>query len=92
MIFTLFNCLISVTAILFSAIAKVLMGRGFFFNSFGKFTYNPSLQHFFQCVIDQQFAISHCSIYFHCFYDMILVLRFHTFFQLFKNFGKDPGQ
>ena len=30
MIFTLFNCLISVTAILFSVIAKVLMERGFF--------------------------------------------------------------
>ena len=91
MIFTLFNCLISVTAILFSAIAKVLMGRGFFLNSFGNFTHSPSLQHFFfQCVIDQQFTISNCSIYFHCCYDVILVLSFSHVLPAIQEFWKRP--
>ena len=88
MIFTLFNCWISVTAILFSAIAKVLMRRGFFLHSFGKFTHDPSLQHFFQCVIDQQFTISHCSIYFHCCYDVILVLHFSHLLPAIQKFWK----
>ena len=90
MIFTLFNCLISVTAILFSAIAKVLMRRGFFLHSFGNFTHSPSLQHFFQCVIDQQFTISHRSIYFHCCYDVILVLCFSHLLTAIQKFWKRP--